>query len=253
VGVTIAAMLTFAAVAFARTNSYTVTGSTTPATKGSKKKPVPVGIKFNYSITEQGGKRPIPVQKYSIAFGGLRVNSNAFPGCTAAKINADQTDDNCPKGSLIGTGTISAKAGGENNEDDQSINCTLNLFVYNSKKNKAAIYILGGPAGSVPPGGETDCPTTTNAALDANFVQKNGASALVFNVPLVPFRQQLGSIEVSVVNVQSTIKRLTKKVKGKTVGFYEAFGGCKGGKRAVTVTFTDEENKNTPAQALAKC
>ena len=253
-----------AAVAYAqlpeRTNTYTVDGSVSPTKAGSKTKPVPVGINFKYTVAEQSGLRPSPVQKYSIRFRGVRTNSGLFKGCKFSKINADQGSQNCPKGSLLGKGLITAKAGGESNRSDQSINCPLNLEVYNAGKSKASIYVVGGS--QAPAGKTTTCPTTTNAALDANWVRSGIDTRLEFQVPLVPFRQQLGTtgtkddpnaIEVAVVSVSSSIPRKTRLYRGKRRGFFEAIGGCSGGSRVIAVTFLNEDGKASTAQDKTAC
>jgi hypothetical protein len=253
-----------AAVAYAqqpeRTNTYTVDGSTSPAKAGSKTKPIPIGINFKYTVAEQSGLRPSPVQKYSIRFKGVRTNSGLFPGCKFTKINNDLGSQNCPSGSLLGKGAITAKAGGESNRADQSVNCPLNLEVYNAGKSKATIYVVGGA--DAPAGKKTTCPTTTNAALDANWLKVGNETRLEFNVPLVPFRQQLGSgnskddpgaIEVAVVSVSSNIARKTRRYRGKTRGFFEAIGGCSGGSRVISVTFLNEDGKTSSAQDKAAC
>lgn len=253
-----------AAVAYAqqpdRTNAYTVGGSTSPAKAGSTKKPVPIGINFSYTVAEQTGLRPSPVQKYSIRFKGMRENSGLFPGCRYTKINNDQGTHDCPRGALLGKGSLRAVAGGESNRSDQSINCPLNLEVWNGGKGKASIYVVGGSG--APAGKTTECPTTTNAALDANFVRVGNEVRLEFNVPLVPFRQQLGTtgtkddpnaIEVAVVDVRSTIPRKTRRHRGRTRGFFEAIGGCVRGSRTISVTFLNEDGKTASAQRKVTC
>jgi len=250
-----ALVLAVAAVAYAqeRTNAYTVRGNVSPSTAGTTKKPVPVSVEFNYTVGEQSQPplRPSPVQRYTIGFSGLRVNSNSFPGCTAAQINRAESTRGCPSGSRIGTGKIDAVAGGESDRTNTSIKCPLNLEVYNSRRNKAAIYVVGGP--DAPAGKKTACPTTTNAALDASFIRRGTTTSLQFNVPLVPFRQQLGTIEVAVIRVQSNIPRKTRRVNGRTVGFFEAIGGCRNRKRTITVTFLNEDGKTARAQDATAC
>ena len=69
-------VLIAATVAYAaQVNQYTVTGSTQPATKGSTSNPKPIGIKFGFSVGEASNNRPAVVEKYTIKFGGTRVNT----------------------------------------------------------------------------------------------------------------------------------------------------------------------------------
>jgi len=238
------------AVAQARDNEYTVEASTTPRASGSSSNPRPVGINFNYTIDEVGAdERPSPVKTYNIAFTGLRVNSNSFRGCTAAQINSGGGDRDCPNGSLIGTGLIIANIGPESDPSNLGSQCFIPIRVYNSRRNRAAIYLntsLGRPAGT--PSNLQPCPDQ-NAAIPANFVRFSRGVALRFNVPEVPFRQQLGSVEITVRRVQSRIRRLVRNGRG----FFEAVGRCRSGIRDVTVTFLDEENVTSRASARARC
>src|SRR5690349_13201283 len=101
----VAGLMAFATVAFAlQENAYTVQGAVSPTKSGTKKAPKAVSLNFGYTVGEKTGKRPALIKKYDINFAGLQVNTNLFKGCTAAKIDAAQSDKGCPKGSLMGTG-----------------------------------------------------------------------------------------------------------------------------------------------------
>lgn len=242
-------MLAIAAVVYAqetRTNTYNVTASTTPRTTGSTKAPKPVGVKFNYKVGEQNNNRPIVIEKYSIRFSGLHTNGNSFPGCTAAQINAAGNDSGCPKGSAVGTGDVTNNVGAANNIADKSIVCFLKLTVYNSRNQKAALYLEGGPNAT------PSCPTEIAVAIDARFVRRGSATALEFTVPQ-SLKHPIAGLDNAVIDVKSSIKRITRKVNGKTKGFFEARGGCKAGSRDVTVVFTPESGPSATAQTKAKC
>lgn len=248
--------LSFAIVptAQARENDPTVTGFSTTAKKaGTPKKPVPTGLMFNYSINEASGLRPIPVTKYSIRVGGMRVNTQPFAKCTAAKINAAASggvgNRVCPAGSIVGTGEIEAVIGNESDQTSQGTFCFLTVTIHNSGNNKAAIFLKGDPAGAA----GRECAVDPNQAIDASFVRTSAGTSLNFNVPEEPFRSYLGTLEVSVKRVESTIKKLTKRVRGKTVGFFESVGGCVGGRRTVQVTMNDEEGKVNRVSRNATC
>jgi hypothetical protein len=246
----VAGLMVFAAVALAvQENTYTVTGKVSPTKAGTKKKPVPIGLDFGYTVAEKSGKRPALIDKYSIHFAGLQVNSAVAKSCTAAKIDAAQSDSVCPKGSLIGTGDVENQSGATSDETANTITCHLDLAVYNSGKNKAALFLSGGPSNDP----AENCPLTVAKAIDANFVRNKTGTALQFNVDDQLLHPAPG-FDNAVVLVKSTIKKITKKIKGKTRGYFESIGGCKNKKRAITVTFTP--NNGTPAQkaqALVAC
>jgi hypothetical protein len=239
--------LLVAAVAFAQQqNQYSVTAGVSPNTKGSKAKPVAVSVKFNYSITEATGKKPAPVKTYKIAFTGLRTNGAFFPTCASSKISgAGNNDSGCPAKAKVGTGTIDSYvyqtadpsgAGG--------FPCPKKIDLWNAGKNKLVIFIFGDPAqcggvGALPP-------------IDAKFINTGGGSqALQFDVPPTVLHPIAG-LSVAVNSVQSTVKKLSVKKKGKKHGFFEAIG-CSGGKRKVTVTFTPETGAPGTANASQAC
>src|SRR4051812_3770512 len=132
VGIALCVSLVAAAVAFAaQTNTYTVTGKVLPTKAGTKKNPKPVSLNFDYTVGEAAGQRPSPVKSYNIAFDGIRVNAPRFPKCTAAAMNAAQTDAGCNKKALVGIGNVENLAGPTNDPTNKSITCHLDLKVYN--------------------------------------------------------------------------------------------------------------------------
>ena len=240
-------VLVLAAIAFAQQqNQYSVTAGVTPPAKGSKAKPVPVGVKFNYTVTEATGKKPAPVKGYKIAFTGLTTNGAFFPTCSSSKISgAGNNDSGCPAKAKVGSGTLDSfvyqtadpsGAGG--------FPCPKKINLWNAGKNKLVIFIFGDPAqcggvGALPP-------------IDAKYVNTGGgAQALQFDVPPTVLHPIAG-LSVAVNSVQSSVKKLTVKKSGKKRGYFEAIG-CPGGKRTVTVTFTPETGSPGTAKASQSC
>lgn len=237
-------VLAIAAVAYAQqVNTYEVTASTTPATAGSKKKPVPVGIKFGYTVDEQNGNRPAVVKQYSIRFKGLRVNTDVPGKCTLAKLEEGGTK-NCPKDSIVGTGFIENATGDTADIKARTIKCNAGLSVVNLGNSKASIYVEGDPSQSDP---RKRCEIQLAAPIPAQF--KNGAtSSLDFQVP-TSLMHPLPTLSNAVVKVTSTIKKISKNGKG----FFEAVGGCTGGKRSVSVVFTPESGATKTQSTTGKC
>jgi hypothetical protein len=242
--VALCALLAVAAVAFAaQVNTYTVTGSTSPTKAGTTKKAVPVKLNFDYTVNEASGQRPALVQKYAIFFGGIRENGGAFPKCTAAAINAAGDDTACPAGSAVGTGNVENLAGGTTDPTSKALKCHLDLTIYNSGAGKAALFLKGTPPA---------CPLAISQAIPATYKKTSKGISLNFAVNNTLLHPVQG-IDNAVVQVKSTIKKLTKTVKGKKVGYYESVGGCKSGKRDITVTFTTVEGQVGKASKNAKC
>ena len=244
-------VLGLAAVAYAQVqNVYTVSGSTSPTTAGSKTKPVPVSVKFGYEVGEQNGNRPSPVKKYSIRFAGLNVNTDFFPKCSFSKLQ-QSGPAGCPSGSRMGTGFIRNATGNKADPRDRSIECNAALSVYNAGRRKGVIYVAGSPNSTDP---RTRCAIELAAPIDASFVRaRDGRStALEFTVPQ-SLLHPLPTLDNAVTGVTSTIRRATKRVNGRTRGFFESVGGCVRGKRTITVTFTPETGTSKRAQRLAPC
>src|SRR5689334_4627619 len=213
--VAVVSVLALTAVAIAQTtqeNTYQVQGSVTPKNKpGSKKKPVPVGVKFHYTVGEKNGLQPSAIDKYTISFYGVRsVNGDKFPKCTADQINqAGNSDTGCPKGSLVGTGTIDnfVYADSDPSGNTGGFKCAKKLNVYNSGKGKGALFVYGDPNAC---GGVGALP-----AFPISFVKSDGGgTALQFTVPKTVLHPIAG-LSVAVRSVSSTIKKLTVKKNGK--------------------------------------
>ena len=252
VGVVAVLALAVAAVAIAQdpevTNTYTVDGSTTPAVKGSKTKPVPVGIKFDYSVGEAQNRRPSPIKKYSIRFGGLIVNTAAAPTCSKATLD-NQGPSGCPPKSIVGTGFIENETGNRSDPNDKSIVCNASVQVINQGNRKANLYVAGSPNSTDP---RTRCAIELAAPIPANYVKRGSATALEFEVPET-LLHPLPTLSNAVKRVTSTVRRVVKRIRGKRVGYFMAAGGCTRGRRPITVVFTPETGVNGTAQDLASC
>jgi hypothetical protein len=248
---TAVAVLALTAVAYAaQVNTYSVTAKTSPAQPGSKAKPIPIGLNFDYTIGEQSGQRPSPVKRYTIGFYGMHSNGALFATCTATRINATQSDSGCPKGSKVGSGFIINSAGKTDDPTDTSIPCNLNLTIYNAGAGKAAIFLKGGPTIQVQ---GKPCVIPINQAIDARYVSAFGGkgSALQFNVPSNLLHPVAG-VDNAVVRVQSSISKLTAKLRGKTHGYFDSIG-CKGSKRPISVDFLSEAGQTSTASYDAAC
>jgi hypothetical protein len=245
----IAALVVAAVAQAAQVNTYTVTGKTSPSSPGSKKKPVPIALDFDYTVGEESGQRPSPVKRYTIGFYGVKSNGGLFPKCTAASINSAQSISGCPKGSIVGTGYIINASGSTADPTDKSIECNLNLTVVNGGQGRAAIFLQGGPSTIVQ---GKPCVIGISQAIDARYVSfDGGGTALQFDVP-ANLLHPIGGLDNAVVQVQSSIKKLTVKKGGKTRGYYESVG-CKGKSRPISVDFLSEAGQSVTATTNARC
>jgi hypothetical protein len=240
-------VLALAAIAYAQSqvNTYKVEASTNPTRAGSSDNPVPISLKFNYEVGEQSGNRPAVIKRYSIRFRGVRVNPSAASACRSSVLNREGPDG-CPSRSIVGTGFIENNTGATNNPSDKSIECNAALSVVNLGNMRASIYVEGDPNQS---DRRRRCAIQLASGIPAKFVNRGSENSLDFTVPDSLTHPGGPAISNAVVNVTSTIKRVTKDGKG----FFESRGGCVGGKRRVRVLFTPENGPTVTETASARC
>jgi hypothetical protein len=236
----VATLLCFAAVALAQTNTYTTSGKI--ASGGSKKKPKPVGVIFNYTVGEVGGNLSSPVSTYKIHFDGLKYDGTAAKAkCTAETINAVTPipdDANCPAGSKVGTGKVKALVGTAGQPTDPNQKCDLDLELYAAGKNNLTLFLHGTPP---------NCIAQIGQAIKGTLKTDATGGSLTFTVPPALLHPVEG-LDVAVTSVTSNIKKVVKGKKGLFMST-----GCKG-TRKVKVTFTAETGTTGNAEANAgKC
>jgi hypothetical protein len=228
-----------ATVAFAQ-NQYTVTANITPRDAGSRSDPTPVGLRFDYRVTEAQGRRPFSALRYSIRTTNSRVNTNIIPGCTAAEINRQGNDDECPSAARIGAGTVQNITGNPNDQNDQSVRCNLRLTLYNSRNNRAALFLEGNPQST---DAASRCAIAIATAIPARWARRGNGVALEFTVP--ESLRRPGGLANAVVQTSSSVRRIVRRGRG----YLESLGGCQGGRRFITVQFTSDDGQTTPARS----
>ena len=76
--------------------------------------------------------------------------------------------------------------------------------------------------------------------------------ALEFEVPDSSLHP-LPTLSNAVKRVQSRVRRITKRIRGKTRGYFESRGPCPRNRRLITVVFDPEEGEQATAQDRAPC
>jgi hypothetical protein len=235
-----AALLCFAAVALAQTNTYTVNGKI--ASGGSKKKPKPVAVKFGYTVGTVEGTLASPVKTYKIHLDGVYGSGAAVKAkCPASKLNAMQTpdDSSCPAASKVGSGSVEALVGSAGQAiTADTAKCHLDLRIYAGTNKSLTLFL----SGKLP-----TCVSNIGQAIDAKFSTDAKGGNLTFTVPPVLLHPVQG-LDVSVTKVTSNIKKIGKGTKGLFVS-----KGCKG-TRKVEVTFTSETGQTAKqSNSAGKC
>ena len=241
-------------------NVYNITkGSTSPAGKGTKTKPIAKSLTFGYTVKDSSQPRGKPVNKYKIAIEGITGKYAKFlPKCKYADANGPDYLTKC-KNANVGSGKVENLAGPGTDQSNNSF-CNLKLVLYNLG-NGLALRLDAGPPAPQSQDGPVGCALPVHQAIQAKFktikLDKVETSSLEFTVP-ENLRHPLGAngnFDNVVANTIATVKRKTTKVKIKghkrKVGIYTAIG-CRKGHRTVRVTFTDETPKTTPAKFQTK-
>ena len=187
------AALALAGVALAA-NVYTVDGSTKPGGKGSKSKPVPITLGFDFQVeSDDPTVRGTPIETYAIGSEGLITYPEDFKTCTFSQANRDGSIAPQCKKAKVGAGLVQNVVG-PGVDQKVKIFCNLKLGLYNisgaGKNGGMAIRLDGDPkepALQTPDDKTINCPTPIHGAIKAKFVQtKIGglpASDLRFTVP----------------------------------------------------------------------
>lgn len=221
-----------------------------PGAKGSAKKPVPVQLKFGYTVGDTENLRPQVIREYRIAAEGLQTYPKSQPTCTWVQANKPIKIDRACNKAIVGRGTIDNLAGASNDRT-QKLPCNVKLTQINISsgdpafpKTVSQIRRRGGMAVRI----DTDppaCPIPVHSSLAAPFydVKLEGISTAELRFSVPDTLAHPGGLDNAVVEVTTTINKETGKarVKGKkrTVGYYSAVGR-KGRTRTVRVTFVDE-------------
>jgi hypothetical protein len=246
-------VLTLTAIAVAQnevTNTYDVDGSTSPARAGSARNPLPIGINFDLVVGEVQNRHPSPIKKYSIRFGGTVVNTNVAPGCPRSELEEEHSVDNCPDRSIVGGGYFEAILGERDNPSGPSAECNARMWIVNQGDRKANILLRGSP--NAPRDSREHCAIELAAAIPARFVERRSGTAMEFEVP-DSLLHPLPTLSNAVKRVQSRVRRLTRRIRGKRRGYFEARGGCRRRARLITVVFTPEDGPAATAQDRAPC
>jgi hypothetical protein len=251
----LAAVVAVASVAIAA-NTYKVhVAGTNVKGKGSKKNPIPTGLRLGFQVTESDpSKRATVIEKYALGAEGLVANNKAAKGkCVFSELDDATVPAKCAK-ALVGTGLVKNAAGPSNDQSlAASSPCNLQIRLYNIGTGMAIRLDSNGQP--PPPDFESDqvgCLLPISTAINARFVKTKiagvVASDLRFTVPQ-ELKHPLTGVDNSIRQSESTIALAEKTINGKEVGFYSKVG-CKGSRRTVRATFTTERTASAPARTF---
>jgi hypothetical protein len=243
------AVLVGATVAYAAVNTYTAK-LTFSGKAGSKKSPAPLTVTENLTAANVAGaaSRAAPLIDIKTTIYGAVANPKPFPTCTNTKILlGPKFNLNCPSKSEVATGNVSSLLGGLP-LSGAGASCKPGLVVYNAGGGKLWYFFTASTG--------TQCAglKTGQTAPYPGTIKQSGKN-LVLDVPLpkdvsTSVANHPG-LYGSLINEVVHFKKLTTKVKGKTVGFFSSVA-CQGKKRPYSVSFTATPDGTTKETKVVK-
>lgn len=231
-------------------NEYTITASFSPTKSGTSKRPAIVSGAFGFSVRDTAGGRPAALDKLTVDFTGLRMNTRQFAGCSAASITRASSDRGCSSRALVARGFAKNLAGDQANRQDRSIQCNLGVRLYNSGSGRAALFVFGSPTAT---NVNERCAIEVATAIPVSIVRRASGDRLSFSIPS-NLKNPIGTIRNALVETKLTLLRKTVRKSGRTVGFFETVGGCRRGRRTVTARFDNEgTDSDTRQSGFARC
>jgi hypothetical protein len=246
-GITAAALLTTSSAAFAQATSYDISASTSPSKAGSSKKPVASSLSLTVNATGTG--RPTTATAFKVTFAGMKANYKGLKTCTVASINAAQSDSGCSSAAKIGSGYVKNLVGTGTDPMDTSIACNLQVTLYNAGNGAVAVFLKGSPTLTVAGG---TCVIPINQALDGKFSNSSKGVSLGFSIPS-NLQHPITGLDQGISAIETKIDKKIFKSGKKKVSVLESVGGCKGGKRAVTLELTQAAGGVGTSTGSAKC
>lgn len=245
------AVLVGAVTAYAATsglNTYTAKIGFSPNKAGSGKAPSAIGFTEKYTATGNNGNRTAPLTDIKTVVFGAVSNGKSFPTCSFAKISANKSDAECPKGAEIASGAITAILGPEADTSTSApgqLPCNPLLHVWNAGQGKVVFFFVDQPPNHECANGAITTGTVGPYTGSVKTVGKN----LVLDTPIPSYVSfPLGGVEGSLTSLTLHYLKLSKTVNGKSVA-YSASTACKAGKRPYSVTFTAESAPGAAPQS----
>src|SRR5262249_836377 len=126
-------------------NTYTSKLGFSPNKAGSGTAPSAVAFTQQYVAGGTAGNRTAPLTDIKTKIYGLAANGKSVPTCSLAKIQAAKSDTVCPKGSVVGTGAITALLGPTSDPSSSNpsvLPCNPLLHAYNGGPGKVVFFFV---------------------------------------------------------------------------------------------------------------
>jgi len=228
------AMLVGASAALASFNTYSASYTYSSSKAASSKSPVPVGFSLTYHAGGTNGNRAAPLTDLKTTTYGLVSNGKYFPTCSLNKIATAKNDNVCPKGAEVATGFVHSLLGPAVLPKSAGTPCNPGLDVWNAGGNKVVFFFTAKSAtqcGGLQTG--ATAPFYGNVSYQGKYMVLDVPQPQDISIKVA----NLSGVYSSLILEKLTWRKLTTKVKGKTVGYLTSIG-CKAGKRPWKQSFS---------------
>jgi hypothetical protein len=209
---------------------------------GSSSSPAPIGITDNYVANGTGGNRTAPLTDILTKIYGVVPTASHVPVCSFNLIKSQKSVKNCPAGSQVASGHLTASIGLLSKPAQAGVACDPLLEVYNSGGGKITFFFVTTPTH-----------ICFNGAITTGFVGPYQGTItmqgkyLVLDVPIPHYV----SYPIKGLSGSLTTEHLTY------VKSFQASVGCLHGTRPYAVTFTAKSfagvKSSTTVTGSAKC
>ncbi|MBJ7330903.1 MAG: hypothetical protein JHC95_13460 [Solirubrobacteraceae bacterium] len=195
--------------------------SATPNKASTKSKKTSITVNFSTGTKDSTGALAPTTTKASVAFPkGSVWNGDLLPKCSSSSIDAAKSTDDCPEGSIVGSGTVEASAPGGITQKD------VTIIAANGGKSLVNLFLEG------------SSPLRIQSNLPVKISKGSGDFGLALNVNIPESLQEPApGVPVSINKFQVKVGKKFKDKKGKTRGLVEV-NECKGGKWKARGTFS---------------
>jgi hypothetical protein len=233
-----------ASVAYAQDSSDTMIVKSAAPAGGTPEKGKPVAPSWSLDVEAPvAGSRGASPLEHDWSWTGITETGKYFKKCTAAEIDAAQSDADCDPKAVMATGSLVAYLGPEGDRAT-NVTCDKTIKVYNEGAGKANLLALGDPGDCAGVGYLPPIPIT--------WKKKGKTSTQIFVFP-DNIVHPLPGLEGSFIHIEyKFLKRVATVGKGKKkhkVGYLTSYGCGKASTR--TFTFTSK-TANEPAGTTEK-
>lgn len=232
IAATAVASVSLVSVAYAVDVTQSLTVKST-GKKGTRAKPTVLKLNVTTGTTAKDPKLDGSYGTKSVVIHfdkNLTFNASKFPKCALSVVATKP--ENCPKGSLVGTGSSSAVAG-----PGGAVKVNPSIVAYNDAGNKLHLKLI-------PKQGEFD----SGAILTGTLKKDTGKYGSKLVVPIPAKLQKNSGLFVTINRFNTTISN--KPYKGN---FFVSSIGCTGGKYVFAGDFVLTDGTKDSVKTTSKC